>query len=187
MRTFIAIPVPVESPVLKEAADYCRTKLSGEKVSWVDLRNIHITLFFLGDTDPGILGGLSRNLETIASTYSPISIRVKGMGYFGSRMSPRVLWAGVDGGDPIVRLRNDVQNAVVQYGFEPEDRNFSPHVTLARIKYLKRPDSLFEAMAKYCDVVFQELQVDKMVWMESVLTSAGAVYKPLKWFPFGKK
>lgn len=187
MRTFIALPVEVAGSRLEEAAMICRRRLSTEKITWVDLSNVHITLFFLGETDPAITEGLSRGLETIASGQPPFSLQVKGLGYFGSRSSPRVLWAGISESKPALLLQKEVEALVTKYGFAPEDRDFHPHITLARLKYLRQPEKLHEVVREFSDAFFQEMPVDHMVWMESMLTPAGAVYRPLRKFPLQGK
>ncbi len=184
MRTFIALPVDVAGSRLEETALVCRRRLSAEKIAWVDMTNVHITLFFLGDTDPGITDGLSRGLEMIASGVSPFSLEVKGLGYFGARSSPRVLWAGISESKPVFHLQKEVEALVTQYGFTPEERDFHPHITLARLKYLRHPEKLINLVGEYRNTLFQETPVDHLVWMESILTPAGAVYKPLRKFSF---
>lgn len=187
MRSFIALPVEVVGSRLEEAALICRRRLSTEKIAWVDLMNVHITLFFLGETDPSMTDGLNRGLETIASDQLPFSLQVKGLGYFGSHTSPRVLWAGILENTTVLQLQKEVQALVTQFGFTPEERKFHPHITLARLKYLRHPEKLHDIVMEYRDTFFQEIPVDHMVWMESVLTPAGVIYKPLRKFPFQGK
>ncbi|NMB71940.1 MAG: RNA 2',3'-cyclic phosphodiesterase [Bacteroidales bacterium] len=187
MRTFIALPVTLAGSHLEEAALLCRRRLSAEKIAWVDLNNVHITLFFLGETDPAIADTLSHGLETIASGHRPFSLQVKGLGYFGSRSSPRVLWAGISENKPALQLQKEVKALVTAHGFVPDERDFHPHITLARLKYLNHPEKLHDLVAEYRNTFFQEMPVDQMVWMESQLTPAGAVYRPLRAFPLQGK
>ena len=67
-------------------------------------------------------------------THGPVEIRVKGTGWFPNGRRPRVFWAGVEGGEPLRALARETEQAVAALGVLVEEREYSPHLTLARIR-----------------------------------------------------
>ncbi|OCT14353.1 2'-5' RNA ligase [Paenibacillus pectinilyticus] len=132
VRLFVAVPVP---PGIKHAfaswIDQIKPHLSFRK--WVHPGDLHITLQFLGDTPSGSVLRINQVLHEIMTVTSPLSLRVEPLGFFGRSTQPSVLWAGVGGDVEALRnLQKRVAEALTPLGFSIEDRNFHPHLTLAR-------------------------------------------------------
>ena len=106
-----------------------RMPLPGAK--WVEPDDFHITLRFAGDIDNRVADEFAGFLDEIDATPFPISI--SGVGFFGGR-TPRVIWAGVEGGEPLAALQRAHERAARQAGLEPDPQTYKPHVTLARLK-----------------------------------------------------
>lgn len=131
-RLFIAVPLPQEVKQKLEA--WCREqKATLPFKKWVHAEDYHITVQFLGDTSPKRLEDLTASLERAATGLAPFSLEAAGVGTFGRPTSPSVLWAGVRGevaGLESLHHRVTTENRTL--GFVPEERRFSPHITLAR-------------------------------------------------------
>jgi 2'-5' RNA ligase len=129
-RLFIAIPVP--EPISKKLEEWTldhKEKLSFRK--WTHPRDYHITLQFLGDTTAAQRDALQAALREVKA--KSLSLALNGAGTFGLAKSPRVLWAAVAGDlEGLNNLHAEVIKATRTAGFEPEDRPYSPHITLAR-------------------------------------------------------
>lgn len=136
MRAFIAIPLPEfvreqldeEQRVLRRAA--CD---ESQGVTWARPEGIHLTLKFLGEIAPAQVGQIRGALGPL-SAFAPFSLEIKGLGCFPTCARPRVLWAGVAAPPGLYGLAAGVESALAPLGFSPEDRRFSPHLTLARLK-----------------------------------------------------
>jgi RNA 2',3'-cyclic 3'-phosphodiesterase len=131
-RLFIAIRLPEE---LRAALGrHCR-KLSSELnfSKWVHPEDYHITLQFLGDTPQGRIPDLIAALKKAADGFAPFELSLQQLGTFGPPASPRVLWDGIAGDmKQLHALQRAVTSATQPLGFAPEDRKYSPHITLAR-------------------------------------------------------
>ena len=92
---------------------------------------MHITLRFAGDIDGRTADEFADFLAGIRAEPFPVTIR--DVGAFGGR-DPRVLWAGVEAGEPLDALYRAHERAARAAGLEPEGRAFKPHVTLARMR-----------------------------------------------------
>ncbi|WP_158606863.1 RNA 2',3'-cyclic phosphodiesterase [Paenibacillus ginsengarvi] len=131
-RLFVAVPLPAE---LKSAVGAALNDLKRQLPfqRWVHPEDVHITLKFIGEVPPGSAAAIERELERIAARSNPFELRLQGAGTFGSASSPRILWAGLGGKLPLLRsLQADVEQAMASIGYAPEERSYSPHLTLAR-------------------------------------------------------
>ncbi len=139
---------------------------------------IHLTLRFLGPSEPEQLDALSGALAAAAAACPPSTAPVSGLGTFPERGSPRVLWLGLDLPSAVLALQRDCERAAVGAGFEPETRAFRPHVTLARFKeHAPRPE------LPACDL--GECPLETLVLYRSELRHAGAVHTPLGTWSLG--
>ena len=125
-RLFTAIEIP---EAVRLHLSLIRAPLGGAK--WIEPENMHITLRFAGDIDGRTADEFVDFLAGVRAR--PFSVTVAGVGAFGGR-DPRVLWAGVEAGEPLEALARAHERAARAAGLEPEGRAFKPHVTLARMR-----------------------------------------------------
>ncbi len=132
MRLFTAIELP---PDMLLRLDRLMAALRPEAmIKWSPLDNLHITTKFIGEWPPSRLDDLQQQLATLNSR-PPFEIEIAGLGWFPNEFSPRVFWAGVHGGAPLEDLARATETALQPLGIVPENRSFSPHLTLARIRH----------------------------------------------------
>ena len=134
IRAFVAIDLSEEIyQRLNEVAGNLQERLAGVPVRWVPVRNIHVTLKFLGDVSIKNLEVLKKLLETEARSHASFEISVGDLGAFPSERRPRVLWVGVEAPLELAALQRGIESETARLGYAPEDRPFSPHLTLGRI------------------------------------------------------
>ena len=191
IRTFIAIETG------KEARDRLETLIGRLKKGvsffpirpgWVKPDNIHITLKFLGNIDEEVVPEIVARMTEVAQPARPFAIRAAGMGVFPNKNRPRVLWVGVrKGKTDLVQIQQHLDRLLVPLGFEAEQREFHPHLTLARIKALKGTTALMKVVKEHQDFSdVGEWDVDRLVLFRSVLHPEGAIYTPLQEVVFGQ-
>ncbi len=127
-RLFVALDVPAD---VRDALAALRTDLDG--VRWTRPAQLHLTLRFLGDTDAARIPDLEAALAEIAAPR--LALRLGGLTAFLSPRRPRVLVARVAPDEALAELQRQIEEAVQALGWEPEERPFRPHVTLARLKH----------------------------------------------------
>jgi len=151
---------------------------------WVDPKNLHVTLQFLGEINNQQALSVLKNLQEIAQKYKPFRIKYRALGVFPDRKKPRVLWIGVSRGeDKLKALANEVSKMNRVAGIRPEGRPFHAHVTLCRIKEADRK-KLSSFMNRYRNFNFGEETVDRIALISSSLTSIGPIYTPVEEFYF---
>ena len=181
MRQFLAIEL---SDALREDLRALSERLRQETGGWrwVAPASIHLTLRFLGEV-PGDRDAPSRALwREAAAAASRFTLRLEGIGSFPPRGRPRVLWVGVHEDGPagrLQRLAEDLEGAARTAGFEPENRPFRPHLTLARARRNERPG--FPERREF--VSRASLDVRDVVLFRSELHSSGARYSILDRYP----
>lgn len=135
VRSFISIPVPRAGiDVLERASKRLDSEIAGQ-VRWVRPRGIHLTLKFMGDIPASTLERVMETLPQVAAGFGRFELSISGLGVFPNVRRPRVLWAGLDGDlATLSALQLAVDEAVEKLGLPKEDRPFSPHLTLGRVK-----------------------------------------------------
>ncbi len=134
IRAFIAIDLPAEiQQALEQVSDQLKGQLGRTLVRWVPVKNIHLTLKFFGDVSLANLEVLEGILKTEVATCAPFDVSISKLGAFPSTRRPRVIWVGVEEQGVLGRLQHSLDEATTRLGYKPEERGFSPHLTLGRI------------------------------------------------------
>ncbi|MDO5849509.1 MAG: RNA 2',3'-cyclic phosphodiesterase [Methanobrevibacter sp.] len=149
------------------------------KISYVEERNLHITLKFFGEIDLEGLDKISEKIEDVLSNYKPFGINVKGCGAFPSLEHIKVLWFGTQDNKILNQLHDDLDAEFASIGFD-KDKNFSTHVTFGRMKSDKNKDAVRDEIKKYEKREIGPMNVKKIILMKSTLTPEGPVYNPIK-------
>lgn len=135
IRTFLAVDVG-ESIRRQAQAVQAELAASAAEVKWVDGRNLHITLLFLGDVEDRDLPEICRLTARAAARIDAFRISIAGLGAFPSLRRPKTIWAAVnEGRDDLVRLAAELETVLGDSGhYRSEDRAYVPHLTLGRAK-----------------------------------------------------
>ena len=182
LRLFVALAFPDEVHAeLRRVAGAMRA-FAPRGTRWVNVDGMHLTLRFIGGTPPDAAPALGEAVVRAADGIAPFELSLAGAGVFPPRGAPRVLWVGVGGAlDALTGLRDRVEDALAEAGIPREQRNFSPHVTLARVNArLSRDESqaLRDAVAAL-DVQRVPFAVEEVGLYHSDLRPTGAVYTRL--------
>nr|WP_249218375.1 RNA 2',3'-cyclic phosphodiesterase [Nitrospina sp. Nb-3] len=180
IRTFIAVLVPsITLNTLSAIQD--RFKKLGLHATWTRPGNIHLTLKFLGDTDPQRIPEITKALDGLAAGHRPFQVSLGGLGVFPGWKKPRVVWVGLDDRDGhLASLQSGVESAVERLGWPRENRPFSPHLTLGRIKSPKGCERLKREMDDLGNMDASPFQVASFSLIQSELTPKGSNYTVLK-------
>jgi 2'-5' RNA ligase len=175
MRLFIAIELPADA---KNELGRLRVDIPGAR--WVPSDQIHLTLAFLGEVDEAALERLTGQLARIQMT--EFRVRFARTGCFPDHQRPRVLWVGLEPEPRLNTLAARVRDAVLACGIPQEERPFSPHITLARIK-LPSPGSCDAFLDRDTRPGLPPLHVREFILFQSRLTQQGALHIPVRGFP----
>ena len=149
------------------------------RVKWVEARNIHLTMRFLGEVEHRLLRNLIEVLKSGWESRGSISVNLAEAGYFG-RNYPRVIWLGLDGElDKLNEVHDFLEKICVQMGLPRDDKKFAPHITIGRVKSPSHTGQLI-ARLKKIEIPRQDIKFEKLVLFKSTLTPDGPIYEPLE-------
>jgi len=196
IRLFIAIEMSadvrralaqVQSRVRGEVAQSPVSLSLSRSIKWVDPEGAHLTLKFLGWVSPTNVPAIEDRLRTIGASNLPLNLHLDGLGTFPSPQRARVLWIGLAGDlDGLEALQRGVESAMQSLGFAAEERPFSPHITLARL----RDDASPSERRQLADIVSRlptppqvSFRAQAISLMRSELSPSGARYTRLALLP----
>lgn len=178
-RAFLCVEVPesIRSAMEGLQGDL---KAMGYKLGFSRPDLAHITLLFLGALTGVSASSFAARLERLGSTCAPFHFSVGGGGYFGSKRSPNVIWAGVDIPPGAEVLYRALSGAARDVGIPVESRLFRPHLTIARIRHPLPPGALTSIMPCINNTRFDVVPVDRVLFMNSQLNGSGPRYTTIQ-------
>jgi len=183
VRAFVALPCPAGlQRSIAEGLEEWRDLVAG--IAWTDPHRIHLTLRFLGDADPAMLERLDGRLREVARATGPVEVRAGGTGAFPGWSRPRVLWLGVESGGTVERLAGAVESEARAAGFDAEERPFTPHLTLGRVRSPRGVQRAVAAIRGW-EVDPRPRRIDEMVLYRSRLGPGGAHHDALSTYRLG--
>jgi RNA 2',3'-cyclic 3'-phosphodiesterase len=185
-RLFIGVKVYFEE---KAEAFYLSLPqtLDGAEVKWVDLKNLHITIKFLGEVKQENISSIIPKLKYVSRKYNGFEVLLKGVGIFKDFYHPKVLWFGLRNCGELEKIKNEIENSLGDLGFEVDYRKFTPHLTVGRFKQAGSVKELQKLVNSNQDQYFQLIPVNEIILFESLLKNEGTEYKIIESFPLGKE
>jgi len=185
IRAFIAIHLSPE--ITEELGDLqASLKRSNADCKWVKPDSIHLTLKFLGNIAPERIEEIKNTLDNIAIHHKPFELSLSNIGGFPRLESPRVIWAGIDKGClETEAIARDLEGELAKRGFQKEERSFSAHLTLGRVRTPKNRKALIENIKALDFKPSASATVNKILLFRSTLTPQGSIYTVIHEAGFG--
>ena len=187
LRTFIAVEIPheIQQAIFKATSNV--RQAMGPVIRWVPPENMHLTLKFLGDVSPSSVELLTQMLQAEADSSRCFEIRICGLGSFPSLKRPRILYIGIQAPPGLEALHHGVESASRRLGYESEDRPFSPHLTVGRVRQdasSSEQQKIRQSLENIHIDLLGTARVDSVHLFKSDLKSSGPVYTKLFSAPF---
>jgi RNA 2',3'-cyclic 3'-phosphodiesterase len=142
----------------------------------VSMDIVHVTLKFLGETDEAAIPKLIDAMDQAVMGVAPFDMALKGMGSFPSRDNIKVIWVGMEGAEPLTRIAKSLEEECAKLGFEKEERPFSPHLTVGRMKDPTGTEQVKGIIERFRDHDFGKRPVRSIRLKKSVLGPKGPTY-----------
>lgn len=178
MRTFIAIDLSGED---KEKLTHLQADLrkSDADVKWVNPENIHLTLKFLGEISEQQVNQVKEALDKITPGFKPFEMSLSGLGAFPKLDYPRVIWIGIEKGKKETEeIAKKIEDELSKLGFPKEERPFTAHLTIGRVRSGKNKEALKEKVLSAHSSELSQF-VSCITLYQSKLTPNGPIYTPL--------
>jgi 2'-5' RNA ligase len=174
IRLFVALELP---ETLRDRLTALEGGVPGAR--WATGEQFHLTLRFIGEVDENVAHDID---DALAGIRAPrFTLELAGVGEFGGK-KPRALWAGVRANDALLHLQKKIETALQRIGLPAEERKFSPHVTLARMRGSPR-EKVVQFLTHNSLFASGPIPVDRFVLFSSHLGSGGSVYHAERTYP----
>ena len=152
---------------------------TGADLKLVTPQNIHLTVRFLGDIHPPMIDAIYEEMKQLS--FSPFTIEIRGLGAFPKPNYPRVVWAGIKkGANELADVFEQLEPRLRGLGFKPDNKGFSPHLTIARVRTGRNKARLAEAIRELEDYEFGTVKAECLMLKKSDLTPRGPIYTNLR-------
>jgi 2'-5' RNA ligase len=183
IRSFVAIELSEEAIVaLDRLQRGLKKQAPPQAVRWSRPESIHLTLQFLGDVAAERIGVVGEALGGVCAEQVPFVMEMQGLGVFPNPRRPRVVWVGIsEPSGTLAALQRGISRTLEPLGFEPDQRAFTPHLTLGRASRRASTRELAELgeLITHAEAgVLGRVAVDHVILMRSDLKPDGAVYTP---------
>lgn len=173
-RLFTAVEIPRH---IASRLAMLKGKLVGAR--WVDSANYHLTLRYVGDIDDVAARAFASALDQIH--FDAFELSFCGLGSFGGN-KPRVVWAGLRSSEPLASLQKMHERAARLAGLEPETRNYSPHITLARLQNT-RAQAVAEYLSYFGGFMTEPFEISRFVLLSARAIHGGGPYVVEETYP----
>jgi RNA 2',3'-cyclic 3'-phosphodiesterase len=179
-RLFIGIKLENQQKLI-EISNSVRKQLPNSVANWVNPENFHLTLKFLGEIEDFYINSIRIPLTDISQKNISFPLHYNKLGFFGSISHPKVIWFDFKPNEKLTNLHRSIEKSLIEVGFEPHEKKYSPHLTFARVKKLSELNN-FENILKSQHVHNEKVTVDKFQLIESILKPSGPVYNTVAEF-----
>ncbi|GMW00155.1 MAG: RNA 2',3'-cyclic phosphodiesterase [Candidatus Hydrogenedentota bacterium] len=178
MRAFLAIVLP--DSISHYIWHHTESLRSVKGISWVPPERMHLTLRFMADASFQQMENLILKFASGISDVHTFDIEVRKLGAFPSTHRPSVIWAGIEtDGEELATIQSVAELAAQSEGFEPDDRPFTPHVTLGRVRSAVAGKSLQPMFSRIAPLACGSISVTAVSLFSSELTRSGPTYTRL--------
>ena len=189
LRAFVAVEIPSEIQQKVHREMTTLRKGINSLVRWVPPQNMHLTLKFLGDVSPSSVEFLVQMLRNETANIHCFDIHLAGLGAFPSPRRPRVLYIGIQAPALLDTLQRGIESASRRLGYEEEERPFSAHLTLGRVRQnvnAVEQQQIRRAIEGIQVDLLGTARVDSVHLYKSELNPGGSVYTRLFSAPLKK-
>lgn len=184
IRTFFAIPVSLDC---RQEIDRIVLELKKDLpsvIKWVNINNLHVTLKFIGEFDSNDVPIIEKILRPVLFLTEQFELTFQSLGVFPGERNPKVVWVGINYPDELMKIFQEIESAALKLGYPKEERGFSPHVTIGRVKNNANDLLKIATTIKNKKVgVICLSKVNEVILYQSNLAPTGPVYSELFCLP----
>jgi 2'-5' RNA ligase len=178
VRAFLSIEIDDKNLLSQIRTIQQKLDQTAAKMKIVKEGNIHFTLRFFGDTSLSRLDQIKTRFDEI--DFDQFEIEVAGIGSFPNKRRPRIIWVGVtQNASKVLKLKDEIDSSLIEIGYQPEKRKYTPHATIARVRQVKDSRRIADNLENLADEVIGKMNITRVTMMKSTLTPSGPIYESL--------
>ncbi len=161
-------------------------------IKWVEPYNLHLTIIFLGNTDTLVIPFVNNALQSVEKECSSFMLKIGNLSTFKHQQQPTVVWMGIIPSIAVNKLYNltlhyleqEFQKIIpkITSPLLEKNKNFNPHLTLGRIKYVRNLKSVNDFIRSHEHAFHTFWDVSYISLYESILSPGGPLYKVVSSF-----
>jgi len=151
------------------------------KAKFIPKDHMHITIKFIGEINVNDINDIIERLNDVKSAFNPFKIEYEGMGAFPKPYDPRIIWIGGNSSQ-LMDLAKRIDKELYKVGVKPEQRPFSSHITIARVKSTYKKNDINDIIQNNRDRAFGTQTIDRFYLKKSILTPTGPIYSNVEVF-----
>jgi len=179
IRAFFSFDIEDQTIMRRLTQVQNRLLSSGADLKSVKPQNIHLTIRFLGDISPAMVDAIYEEMKQLS--FPPFTVELNGLGAFPKLTYPRVVWAGITKGtDELRNVFGQLEPRLRGLGFKPDNKGFSPHLTIARVRTGRNKAQLVKVIQELENYEFGTVKATCLRLKKSDLTPRGPIYSTLR-------
>jgi 2'-5' RNA ligase len=174
---------------IDEITTFFKKNTPPKALKWVETDNLHLTIKFIGEINENKVEPAKHILSNALEDQKAFDIEVSGLGMYPNKNNPRVIWLGITGGKPLVDIFKILDQALTTLDIRPEGRDFTPHLTIARVRRKADKATIIEIGKTYSAFKVEPLgaiTIDQVHLYRSDLTPSGPIYSTLHSVPLNQ-
>ena len=181
IRSFIAVDIEDDAIIHKIREIQDSLASANADIKFVEPQNLHYTLKFLGDVDEGVIEDIIEELKKI--NIPKFNMKIEKLGAFPTISRIRVIWVGASiGSEKMISLNSEIESHLEKFRFKKENRGFTPHLTIGRVRSGRNKNKLIAMIQNLKDVEIGQINVTCFKLKKSTLTPKGPIYETLATF-----
>ncbi len=175
IRAFVCLDIAEK---IKDNIERVASQIDAYEARAIPREQLHITLFFFERIDEKQVDEIKDSFYKIVA--SPFDVQIKGIGVFNPK-KPNVIFATLKDDNGVKALYDKLLPSMKVIGFKNQEREFSPHITIARARETSKEtvDKIALFVASNSDADLGSFKCEEIVLKQSTLTRQGPVYKTL--------
>ena len=172
IRLFVALKIP--EYIKEQLLNICYEVVPDATLyKWATKDKMHLTLKFVGEVEENLELPISTELDFVKN-YRSFDFKISRFGFFFRDKRPKILWAGLQTDETIIKMVGELNKKMEIFNIEPERRKFKSHLTLLRIK----SEFNENLISNFNNYQFDNLKfkANKIALVKSELSKAGAQY-----------
>ncbi len=174
-RLFLAIKLDLDRS-LKNIYFTLKKALARERVKFYPMEELMVVLRYLGDIPVELVSEVNCHIAPVINASEDFDLTVSGVDIYPYDIMPRVLWFRVEQEERLMQLADKIDSVISDLTGHQEDFAFYPHVTFARIRFL-RDWSVLDKIKKYKDIEPVIFHIKQIILYENIITNKGNIYK----------
>jgi 2'-5' RNA ligase len=178
IRSFVSVDIDDRNLLDKIVTAQRDLEKTGAQLKFVTPEIMHLTMRFLGEIPLRTVEQVKEAMSTLR--FPTFDADFQGLGAFPSMKRINVVWVGIrQGHEQFSEIFSQLEPKLRQIGLPADDKGFSPHLTIARVRSGLNRGPLADYVSNMREQEFGKIHVNSVKLKKSTLTPKGPIYETI--------